>query len=199
MRNEMFKMVLVLTLFCVVAAGLLAKVNDITRAPIAEAKAEETRQALRGVLPPFDNKVDEEFVEKKIGIDKKGNDVMTKVYTAKQQGKIIGRAFVVVAHDGYGGDIEIMMGVSPEGKITGIEILSLSETPGLGAKIASVETWPGRGSGPGGLIGKSLENNLKAKKDGGEIDQITGATISPRAVVSAVKKGLEFHKHEFQG
>jgi len=58
MRNEMFKMVLVLTLFCVVAAGLLAKVNDITRAPIAEAKAEETRQALRGVLPPFDNKVD---------------------------------------------------------------------------------------------------------------------------------------------
>ncbi|MEK6775412.1 MAG: RnfABCDGE type electron transport complex subunit G [bacterium] len=199
MRNDLFKMVLVLTLFCIVSAGLLAKVNDITRVPIAEAKAEETRQALRGVLPAFDNKIDEEFIEKKTGIDRKGNDVLTKVYIAKQEGKIVGRAFMLVAPDGYSGNIEIMMGVNPGGNITGIEILSHHETPGLGAKIASEETWPGRGSGPGGLVGKSLANNLKVKKDGGEIDQITGATISPRAVVKAVQKGLEFYKHEFQG
>jgi electron transport complex protein RnfG len=197
--RDILKLVVVLGLFCVVSAGILAKVFDITKEPIAEAKAEEVRRAIRAVLPHYDNKPDEEFVEKVVGKDKKGNDIIRKIYTGKAGGKIVGRAFLVVAPDGYGGPIEIMMGVDPKGVITGIEIVSHHETPGLGAKIGSKETWPGRGSGPGGLIGKSLKNNLKVKKDGGEIDQITGATISPRAVVKAVKGGLEFYKKEFQG
>jgi len=197
--RDIIKMIVVLTLFCVAAAAILAEVYDVTKGPIAQAKAEEVRRAIRAVLPPYDNQADEDFIEKKMGVDKKGKDILRKVYIGKKQGEIVGRAFMVVAPDGYGGNIEIMMGVSPDGKITGIEIISQAETPGLGAKIASEETWPGKGSGPGGLVGKSLADNLKVKKDGGEIDQITGATISPRAVVKAVKKGLEFHKKEFQG
>jgi electron transport complex protein RnfG len=151
------------------------------------------------VLPTYDNKPDEEFLEKKAGKDRKGEDILRMIYIGKREDKLVGRAFTVVAPDGYSGKIEIMMGVDPEGTITGIEIVSHAETPGLGAKIEKEEKWPGKGSGPGGLVGKSLANNLKVKKDGGEIDQITGATISPRAIVKAVKKGLEFYKEEFQG
>ncbi len=199
--RDIYKLVLVLGLFCVVSAGILAKVYDMTKGPIAEAKAEEVRRAIRAVLPPYVNKADEEFLRKPTGEkDAKGNPISRKVYVGKDSsGRIVGRAFLVVAPDGYGGPIEIMMGVDPQGTITGLEIISLSETPGLGAKIASRDTWPGRGDGPGGLIGKSLKNKLKVKKDGGEIDQITGATISPRAVVKAVRKGLLFYRKEFQG
>jgi len=197
--RDTLKLVFVLGLFCILSAGILAKVYEITKGPIAEAKAEEVRRAIKAVLPPYDNKADEEFVEKIVGKDRKGKAIVRKVYVGRKGGAIVGHAFLVTAPDGYGGPIEIMMGVSPKGMITGIEIISLSETPGLGAKIASAKTWPGRGSGPGGLIGKSLKNNLKVKRDGGEIDQITGATISPRAVVKAVKKGLEFYRKEFQG
>ncbi|NOY52743.1 MAG: RnfABCDGE type electron transport complex subunit G [Deltaproteobacteria bacterium] len=196
--RDTLKLVIVLGLFCILSAGILAKVYDVTKGPIAEAKAEEVRRAIKAVLPPYNNKADAEFVDKIIGKDGKGNDIVRRVYIGKKDGNVVGRAFLVVAPDGYGGPIEIMMGVNPKGVITGIEIISLSETPGLGAKISSVKTWPGRGSGPGGLIGKSLKNNLKVKRDGGEIDQITGATISPRAVVKAVKKGLEFYKREFR-
>lgn len=197
--RDILRMILVLAAFCATAAGILAQVYDVTKGPIAEAKAEEVRRAIRAVLPDYDNKADEDFVEKIIGKDKKGNDVVRRIYMGKREGQTVGRAFVVVAPDGYSGNIEIIMGVDPRGTITGIEIISHAETPGLGSKITDEEDWSGKGSGPGGLVGKSLANNLKVKKDHGEIDQITGATISPRAVVSAVKKGLEFHKTEFAG
>jgi electron transport complex protein RnfG len=77
-----------------------------------------------------------------------------------------------------------MMGVFPDGKLGGIEILSHAETPGLGNLIEK-EEWKGI------FRGRSLEDtNFKVKKDGGDIDQLTGATISPRAVSGAVEKGL---------
>lgn len=196
--RDILKLVIILGLFCIISAGILAKVYDVTKGPIAEAKAEEVRRAIKAVLPPYDNQADADFVEKVLGKDRRGNDLVRKIYLGKRGESLVGRAFLVVAPDGYGGAIEVMMGVDPAGTITGIEIISHSETPGLGARIGSVETWPGRGSGPGGLIGKSLKNNLHVKKDGGEIDQITGATISPRAVVKAVRKGLEFYRKEFQ-
>lgn len=196
--RDIYKMILILTLFCIGSAAILAKVYDVTKGPIAEAKAEEVRRAIRAVLPEYNNKADEEFIGFKLGTDKRGRDIIRKVFLGKQGDKLVGRAFIVIAPDGYSGNIEIMMGVDPEEKITGIEIVSHAETPGLGAKIVSEETWPGKGSGPGGLVGKSLAGNLKVKKDGGEIDQITGATISPRAIVKAVKKGLEFYRKEFQ-
>ena len=97
---------------------------------------------------------------------------------------VAGTAFQVVAPDGYSGNIFIMIGIFPDGKLGGIEILSHAETPGLGNLIES-ESWKGI------FKGRSLnDTNFKVKKDGGDIDQLTGATISPRAVSGAVEKGL---------
>ena len=83
-----------------------------------------------------------------------------------------------------------MVGMDPEGTVAGIEILTHNETPGLGDKI-TLPVFKDT------FAGKNLQNaDWRVKKDGGEFDQITGATISPRAVVGAVRRGLEFyHEH----
>jgi len=144
------------------------------------------------VLPAFNNDIDKDAQEVVVGRDKKERDIKIKFYTGKRDESPVGVAFQVTAPDGYAGDISVLMGVTPEGKITGIEIISQRETPGLGNKILQ-EGWRGE------FKGRSLEDGpkLAVKKDGGEIDQFSGATISPRAVTNAVKRGLEIYRKEF--
>lgn len=188
----MFRLVIVLTAISLVAAIALAKVYDITKGPIAEQEHLKTINGLKAVLPAFNNDVDKDSSDVVVGQDKKGKDIKIKFYKGKMNEAAAGTAFQVVAPDGYGGDINILMGVNPEGKISGIEIISHKETPGLGSNI-SKEKWKGE------FKGRSLEDGprLSVKKDGGEIDQFSGATISPRAVVKAVRQGLEIYQKEF--
>lgn len=187
----MFRLVIVLTIICLVAAISLAKVYDITKEPIAEQARIRTMNGLKAVLPEFNNDVVKDSKDVVIGVNKKGKDLTVKFYTGKVNDTIVGTALEVVAPDGYAGDINILMGVSPDGKVSGIEIINHKETPGLGNKIAK-EEWKAK------FKGRSLEDGARfaVKKDGGEIDQFSGATISPRAVVKAVKKGLEIYKKE---
>jgi Na+-translocating ferredoxin:NAD+ oxidoreductase subunit G len=92
---------------------------------------------------------------------------------------------------GYSSVIETMVGVGLDGKITGNKILSQQETPGLGTKV--IESRPNENNPSwftGQFVGKSAEDNLKVKKDGGEIDAVTGATVTPRAITNSINKGL---------
>ena len=191
--KDMLRLALVLTLITAGAGLILSLVETATREPIAEQRRLETLRALKAVLPPADNSPDEDTVQLLTGQDKRGRDVMRTFFRGRQENELSGVAFKVVAPDGYSGNITIMVGVDPEGTVAGIEILSHNETPGLGDKI----TFPVFKKI---FVGKNLENaDWRVKKDGGEFDQITGATISPRAVVGAVHKGLEFfraHKAE---
>ena len=188
----MIRLIIILTAISLVAAVALAKVYDITKVRIAEQERIKTMNGLKAVLPAFNNDVEKDAREVIVGQDKKGRDVKIKFYTGKMDEKPVGVAFEMIARDGYAGDIDILMGVSPEGKVSGIEIIHDTETPGLGKKI-SQNKWKEE------FKGRSLEEGPKfaVKKDGGVIDQFSGATISPRAVVSAVKKGLELYKKEF--
>lgn len=186
--NGMLRLILVLTLITSGAGLILSLVESVTREPIAEQRRLETLRALKAVLPPADNSPDADTVQMVTGQDKRGRDVSRTFFRGRQAGVLSGIAFKVVAPDGYSGDITVMVGVDPEGTVAGIEILSHNETPGLGDKI----TFP---AFKGIFVGKNLENaDWRVKKDGGEFDQITGATISPRAVVGAVRKGLEFFR-----
>lgn len=185
------RLVGVLTAICIGAAVALALVYSATKEPIAEQKLQKLLRSLRSVLPPFDNEIDRDTKELDLGVDARGNPVKKTLYFAKQEGKPVGTAFQMTAPDGYSGDIVILMGVDPEGKITGIEIVSHKETPGLGDKIVK-ESWRNQFKGKSLTIGR-----LDVKKDGGEIDQFSGATISPRAVVKAVKEGLKLYAKEF--
>lgn len=191
--NSMPRLILVLTLIAAGAGVILSLVEAVTREPIAEQRRLETLRALQAVLPPTDNSPDQDTVQLVIGQDKRGRDVLRTFFRGRSAGALSGIAFKVVAPDGYSGNIDVMVGIDPGGTITGIEILSHAETPGLGDKIALP-------SFKAIFAGKNLENaDWRVKKDGGEFDQITGATISPRAVVGAVRKGLEFfrdHRHE---
>ncbi len=173
------KLIVTLTLICVVAAVALSFVHQITLKPIAHQKRLEKVRALKKVLPAYDNHPDKDILKVE------GDKGEIEVNLAQKKGKLIAVAFKVVSHKGYGGNIDILMGVDMQGKITGIEILSMAETPGLGARIKEPAF-------KNQFVGRTLKNTRWAvKKDGGDIDQITGATISPRAVTDALHHGLE--------
>lgn len=176
-----WRLVAVLSGICAVAGLALAGVYEVTKEPIAYQIKLEMIRSLDAVLPGLSTDPDSFY------LDLKREDGTTiRVFRSPGDGgdTVAGVAFQVVAPDGYSGNIFIMMGVLPDGKLGGIEILSHAETPGLGSPITE-ESWKGT------FQGRSLDDtNFKVKKDGGDIDQLTGATISPRAVTGAVGKGL---------
>ena len=191
MPTNLTKLVIVLGVVCTTAALALASVYDLTKERIAEQIRLKKVRLLSAVLPPIDNEIDGDFKESVIGKDKKGNDIKVKYFFGRMNGQLVGTAFSWVTPEGFSGDIEIMMGVSQNGEVTGVEIVRQKETPGLGDKILKKE-WRDL------FRGKGLTNvKWAVKKDGGEFDQFAGATITPRAVVKAVKQGLEIYQKEF--
>ncbi|MGA1874257.1 MAG: RnfABCDGE type electron transport complex subunit G [bacterium] len=183
--RDILELIVVLTAICLIAALGLAKVNDITKEPIALQKRIAKMQAVKAVLPPHDNEPDQHTVDitsQTAG----GKEDTVVVYRGMQDGRVTGLAFEMTSL-GFGGPITLMMGLHTDGTIQGIEIISMSETPGLGARITEPNF-------KGQFQGKSLQTSrIQLKKDGGDLDQVTGATISPRAVVQAVRNGLEWY------
>lgn len=177
------RLVLVLAGICCVAGLALAGVYEITKEPIAYQKKQDIIRSLEAVLPGSEIDPDSFFLE----MSREDGEQVTVYRSQGDEGQVTGAAFQVIAPDGYSGKIFIMMGAMPDGSLGGIEILSHAETPGLGSLIEKDE-WKSL------FRGISLETtNFKVKKDGGDIDQITGATISPRAVAGAVEKGLRWY------
>jgi electron transport complex protein RnfG len=185
--RDILRLIVVLTCICIASAIALAKVYDLTKGPIAHQKRLEVLRAIKAVLPPYDNEPDRDMVKVPMGVDKKGEEIQGVFYRGRKEGQLTGFALKVSSPEGYGGTIEVMVGLLPDGAINGIEILSHLETPGLGAKIREAK-FKDR------FKGRNLSNTKWAvKKDAGDIDGITGATISSRAVIEAVKGGLEFY------
>jgi electron transport complex protein RnfG len=183
------RMIIVLTLTCAVMGGALSVVYDQTRQRIEEQERLYKLKSIEAVLPEHDNQPDKEVA--KIPHPERGE---VEFYIGKKQGQLTGWAFEWSNPEGYGGEIKVLIGVDTQGTITGIEILpGHAETPGLGAKIQE-ESWQEQFSG------RNMENTKWAvDKDGGDIQAITGATISPRAVTNALKEGLQFlneHREE---
>ncbi|MBF0626931.1 MAG: electron transport complex subunit RsxG [Magnetococcales bacterium] len=180
------KMGLILMVVGLIATTILAGVEDVTRAPIANTQRQELLNALAQVLPKgFDNSPEKDFVQ--LG-DKRINRKAKPVpfYRSRKGGEDHGVAFMVTAPDGYSGNIDILVGMTASGTITGVNIVAHAETPGLGDKVVKTDWLKS-------FLGKNLKNaKWGVKKDGGEFDQFAGATITPRAIVNAVKRGLEY-------
>ncbi len=189
--KDIIKLLVALTLIAGISGLILSVVESSTREPIQAQRKAQMVKALSAVLPAFDNSPDTDTVNLENGVDKKGNPLEITFYRARQGDQLVGTAFKMIAPEGYSGNIEIMIGLTTDESVSGIEILNHAETPGLGAKIT--EGWFKEQ-----YKGKSLENaDWRVKKDGGEFDQISGATISPRAVTKALKAGLDFyHEHK---
>jgi len=180
--KDQIRMVIALFVVAIIAAGVTGLTDIFTRAPIAAAQKQALHQALKQVLPQHANDPQADM----ISIDG------TPVYPAKDgSGALTGFAWEVVAPDGYSGSIRILVGLRPDASIQAIRITYHRETPGLGDGVTKNHAWLAS------FADQTLASkNWHVKKDGGDFDQFTGATITPRAVVKAVKSALEFfHNH----
>jgi electron transport complex protein RnfG len=177
-------MVISLTLIAGAAALCLALVDKITEVPIALAKQAKLKSAIEVVLPEFDRLDEPENREVDGGI--------LTFYRAYKSDELVGTAVATFSNRGFSGEIRLMVGFLPDGTIHNIDVLEHSETPGLGDKIEHKKsTWAQQFQGKHPATFK-----LAVKKDHGDVDAITAATITARAYCDAVQRAFNELKIE---
>lgn len=166
-------------------SAALAFASRATEADIKAAEAADLKQSLAQVLP---GEYENDLLKDTVTLPGKEGEVL--VYRGRRAGKVEAVVYRVISH-GYAGNIVCVIGVSREGKILGVRVISHKETPGLGDKIEPAKAkWIFDFDGKS--LGDPVAEKWAVKKDGGVFDQFAGATITPRGVVNAVKGGLEF-------
>lgn len=179
--------VALLGVVALLTSAAIGVADHLTRSDIAQRQLEDLQVTLQQVVPA--NYYDNELVRDTVTVADDGRPVV--VYRARRGGQVQAVCYQVSA-PGYGNTaMVIIMGVDRAGALLGVRVVSHNETPGLGDKIElSKSDWILS------FTGRSLNNpqpdKWAVKKDGGVFDQFTGATITPRAVVKAVKQGLGF-------
>lgn len=187
MNNPMIKNGFLLALFALICTGLVAVVNQQTADKITQQEQQELMRVLHQLIPDeiHDNDLTAQCT---LLLDKDalGTDNPMPAYIATMAGKPVAIAIEAIAPDGYNGNIKLIVGVNTQGEVLGVRTLTHQETPGLGDKIELRKSnWVSQ------FVGKMLDSQddkqWLVKKDGGDFDQFTGATITPRAYVKAVK------------
>lgn len=189
LRDNLHYQGLSLGLVALVTSALLALAAAATGPAIQAAEKRDLIASLTQVLPGgFDN----DLLADTVTVEGPTGEIT--VYRARQGADVDGVAFRVSAQ-GYAGPVVCLLGIDPRGQILGVRVLKHSETPGLGDKIE-----PTKDDWINGFAGKALGNppseRWGVKKDGGDFDQFSGATITPRAVVKAIKDGLDLFARE---
>ncbi|AOM40092.1 electron transport complex subunit RsxG [Xenorhabdus hominickii] len=178
---------IILAIFAACTTGLTAIVYLLTKDQIAEQAALQHKVLLDQVVPPnlYNNKMQDECYL--VTDNALGNQQPHHLYLARKDGIPVAAALESTAPDGYSGAIQILVGADFSGKVLGVRVTEHHETPGLGDKIDTrISNWIYSLSGK--RVASHDDHNWAVKKDGGEFDQFTGATITPRAVVNAAKR-----------
>ena len=200
MRRTMVKASVVTALnllfFALIGTALLAITYQLTNDPIARSEEKEKLKLVTQIAPPdtYDNDIIKDTAEL-VPDELLGNDGTTVAYLGRLKNQPSIAVLQAVAPDGYGGKISLIISIHSDGKIGGVRVISDKETPGLGDYIEIA-----KGKWITGFDGKSLDNppgklgdgGWKVRKDGGQFDYMAGATITPRAVVKAVHKALQY-------
>ena len=186
MKSTLVNMVAVLFTITLVASAGVGYVNMITVGPIAEAKAAATQSALRAVLPSFDRTETTELTL---------DELPVAVHTARSGEAVVGYAVETASKNGFSGMIRMVVGFDATGRVLNVNVLEQNETPGLGTKMADegnplFASFEGRNPG---------EMKLAVKKDGGDVDALTAATISSRAYVDAMARAYAAYKQIAEG
>ena len=182
-----------LLLFAVVSTALLAWTYELTRETIARSIENEKLKLIAQIVPPatYDNDIMKDTAQ--LAADQwLGSAETTIVYRGRLNNQPSIAVLQAIAPDGYGGRINLIVAIHHDGRISGVRVVSHKETPGLGDYIEIAKNnWIA------GFNGASLENRKssewKVKKDGGTFDYRAGATITPRAIVKAVRKALQYY------
>lgn len=176
-ESTLKNMVLSLTLIALVSSAGLGFVYEMTKGPIAKSVLNKKLNAIRQVVPEFDNNPNDEMYRLPTG---EGDSL--DIYPATKNGEIVGYAVNTYTTKGFSGNISLMAGFKPDGSILNIAVLDHKETPGLGTKMTEPDF-------KDQFAGKNpAEFTLKVKKDGGPVDAITAATISSRAFCDGIQR-----------
>ena len=192
-RHPVIVASLLLGFFAVIGTALVAYTYEATVDRIADNERRALLDKLYKIIPADD--VDNDMLEDTLTVSSPhllGNDE-TRVYIGRKLNQPVAAVFESIAPDGYSGTIRLLVAVKVDGSLGGVKVVSHRETPGLGDKIEEEKSdWVL------GFAGKSLlspeESKWKVKRDGGDFDQFTGATITPRAIVKAVKNTLVYFR-----
>lgn len=201
-KSTIIKDTIILLIITIVSAFTLAAVNKVTKEPIAYARTEEKNKAYRGMFKEAEAFETNETLVKNCEASKEflkskgfNGTTVNEALIAKSKNEAIGYILNATSPNGYGGNIEISLGLDKEGKIRGFEILSISETVGLGMKAKDDEF-------KSQFAGKNVKE-IKYTKSGAsaedEINAISGATITTSAVTEAVNSALVFAKENILG
>jgi len=181
-----------LLVFTIIGTTLLAFTFDQTRAPIAKSEEEEKLKLISQLLPSdlFDNNVARDVLTLKADPLLGTSDDST-AFRARLKGQPSAVVLEAIAPDGYSGKISMLVAIKASGEIAGVRVVSHRETPGLGDYIdLGKSNWIKNFDGASNTRYK--DPDWKVKKDGGQFDYMAGATITPRAVVKAVHKALQY-------
>lgn len=196
----MIKDALILFAITLIAGLMLGVVNDITKEPIAQQEQKAKNEACQNVFAAADSFEAQELADSAqieqvltdAGIS--GADIDELMAAKDASGALLGYVITVTDHEGYGGDIQFSMGITHEGTLNGISLLSISETAGLGMRAGEV------------LVPQFADKNVSKftyTKTGAtadsEIDAISGATITTNAVVNGVNAGLAYFDKILKG
>ena len=187
-------------LSALLGVGGVIWVHQLTEERIVENLRQDALIAIHRLLPQeaYDNNLLEHPLDFDIQRDGRGALPVT-AYLAELQGEPVATLLRLTTPDGYNGDIQLMLAVRPDGRLTGVEVVAHRETPGLGDRIESNRSdWLSQ------FNDASLDNPVfsawKVKRDGGRFDQLSGATVTPRAVVLAVRDALTYlRRHQLAG
>ena len=186
------KTALTLIVFALVFTALLVYIFNLTKAPIEQAEAKARLSLFGQIVPP--NTHDNDLLKDAITIapnELLGNTQAIIANRARIKNKPQAVILEAVAHDGYSGDIKLLIGIKYDSSIAGVRVLNHKETPGLGDYIDILKgNWIKLFDGES--LTKTSESKWQVKKDGGQFDYMAGATITPRAVVKAVHKALQY-------
>ena len=192
-RHPVIVASMLLGFFAVLGTALVAYTYEATEERIAENERRALLDKLYQLIPA--DQIDNDMLTDTLTVSNLDflGAKQTKVYIGRKNNQPVAAVFASIAPDGYNGSIRLLVAVKLDGSLGGVKVVSHRETPGLGDKIEEEKSnWIS------GFAGKSLlapeESRWKVKRDGGDFDQFTGATITPRAIVRAVKNTLLYYR-----
>lgn len=191
-KNTIAKDTVRITLITLVAGFALGLVNEITKEPIAQQEAKAKAEACKAVFADADDFAAIEDLSgaadalESAGLTGKAD--VNEAYEAKKGGETVGYVITVTDHEGYGGDIQFSVGVSTDDTLTGISILSIGETAGLGMKAKNADFQEQ-------FVGLPATGNLAYTKTGeeGKIDALSGATVTTNAMTNGTNAAIAFY------
>ncbi|MCL4791625.1 MAG: electron transport complex subunit RsxG [Gammaproteobacteria bacterium] len=182
--------VLSLAAFAALVGLVVGVAWDATRERIADNEARRVLAELSAVLPPalYDNEPHRDMI-----LVSWPGDEQRQVWRARRDGRPVAAVLTSLAPDGYSGQIRLLVAVTTDGTILGVRVATHSETPGIGDAIE-----PRKSPWIGNFAGRSLtdppEARWRLRKDGGDLDAISGATITSRAVVAATRRAVQYFR-----